>query len=405
VPPGSAVPWLLVAGCVIADTVAAYAFPIHVHQNTKVCLTSVPMFLAAVLLPVPHAALTMGAAVFLGEALVSRERGNRPVDVFLAALRWLTLGLLISPVAHWPTNGSGLMDILRLSGAAVLMLLGDSLLSALHIASLTGESLPQVLNALRREAALFEGVQYVLGVLGALAARESLAAPALLIIPLAIVYISFKTTKELQDHTRQLLESMADAVDLRDAYTGGHSRRVSELCAALLRASHQSGPEAELIIAAARVHDIGKIGVADDVLRKAGRLTPAEREQMQAHAAQGAALLSRHRNFKRGAAMVRHHHERWDGHGYPDGLAGPAIPYGARVIAVADSFDAMTSTRPYRAALSPALAAYLLRRGRGTQWDPAVVDLFLFTLALPDAAPRVPEPAAGPATRSVPPAA
>ena len=383
VAPGGTVPWALVAGCVVADTVAAYAFPIHIHQNTKVCLTSVPMFLAAVLLPGPVAVVTMAVAVFLGEVLVSQERGNRPTDAFLAALRWLVVGLLTSPVAHWPTPGSGLMDILRLSGTAGLMFLADSLFSALHIAALTGESVAQVLNVLRREAALFEGIQYMLGVLGALAARESLAAPALLILPLAIAYIIFKSTKELQDSTRQLLESMADAVDLRDAYTGGHSRRVSELCAGLLHTYHSSGPEADLIIAAARVHDIGKIGMPDTLLRKAGPLTPDEREQMQAHAALGAALLQRHRNFTRGAAMVRHHHERWDGHGYPDGLAGPAIPYGARLIAIADSYDAMTSTRPYRAALTPAQAVYLLRHGRGTQWDPAIVDAFIDSLARP----------------------
>jgi putative nucleotidyltransferase with HDIG domain len=185
----------------------------------------------------------------------------------------------------------------------------------------------------------------------------------------------------MHDSTRQLLENMADAVDLRDPYTGSHSRRVTACSAAILQELGLHGPEVDLIVTAARVHDIGKIGTPDAVLNKSGQLTPEERAVMEEHPVKGAQLLKRHRDFARGVALVRHHHESWDGTGYPDRLKGAEIPFGARVIAVADSYDAMTSDRPYRKGLPIPRAAGILREGRGRQWDAAVVDAFLRTIA------------------------
>ncbi|MCZ7567308.1 MAG: HD-GYP domain-containing protein [Ardenticatenaceae bacterium] len=185
----------------------------------------------------------------------------------------------------------------------------------------------------------------------------------------------------MQASTQQLLESLADTVDLRDPYTGGHSRRVTAFCQGMLRELGISGHEADLIIAAARVHDIGKIGIPDEILRKPGKLTPEEWAIMSAHSARGAELLARYGDFARGAGIVRHHHERWDGQGYPDGLKEFEIPFGARVIAVADSFDAMTSDRPYRRGMSGAQAVSILRKECGRQWDASIVDAFLRCIA------------------------
>jgi len=134
-------------------------------------------------------------------------------------------------------------------------------------------------------------------------------------------------------------------------------------------------------VAAARVHDIGKIGVPDAVLNKPGQLDPQERSLMETHADHGAELLRRHSGFARGVEIVRHHHESWDGTGYPHRLAGTAIPFGARVLAVADSYDAMTSDRPYRIGMAPQKAAAILRAGRGRQWDAPLVDAFLRSVA------------------------
>ncbi len=243
------------------------------------------------------------------------------------------------------------------------------------------EPLWRVIGGSAREGGVIEGIQYVLALLGALGSEHQLWAVVLLALPIGIIYLAFKRARELQDHTRQLLESMADAVDLRDPCTGGHSWRVAELCAGILRELTIWGPEADLIIATARVHDVGKISIPDEILRKPGQLTTEERAIMENHADRGADLLARYPDFARGVAIIRHHHERWDGQGYPQGLARHAIPFGARVIAVADSFDAMTSDRPYRRGMSMVQAAQILRDGRDAQWDAEVVDAFLHSIA------------------------
>jgi HD-GYP domain-containing protein (c-di-GMP phosphodiesterase class II) len=199
----------------------------------------------------------------------------------------------------------------------------------------------------------------------------------LLIVPGALVYIAFKIMREMHENTRQLLESLADAVDLRDAYTGGHSRRVTKYTADILGRMEMNGPEVALILAAARVHDIGKIGIPDAILHKAVRLTAEERAVMELHPVHGANLLRRYGDFARGVDIVLHHHEHMDGQGYPNHLRGTEIPFGARVIAVADSFDAMTSDRPYRPGMNVEKAVEILRAGRGTQWDPNIVDALL----------------------------
>jgi putative nucleotidyltransferase with HDIG domain len=176
-------------------------------------------------------------------------------------------------------------------------------------------------------------------------------------------------------------------------YTGSHSLRVAALSRSLLRELNVAGLEAATILAAARLHDIGKFGIPARIIGKPGPLSPAEKRLLDTHAERGGAWLDDYGHFARGADIVRHHHERWDGDGYPDRLQGLAIPRGARIIAVADSFDAMTNDRPYRASLAVDQAARALRAGRGQQWDPAVVDAFLGLMErghLPLPAPRVP---------------
>jgi HD-GYP domain-containing protein (c-di-GMP phosphodiesterase class II) len=138
--------------------------------------------------------------------------------------------------------------------------------------------------------------------------------------------------------------------------------------------------EVELVRLAARVHDLGKIAVPDEVLHKHGRLTDEEFALMKKHPATGADILSKFPEYKQGRELVLSHHERIDGRGYPRGLMGEAIPLGARIIAIADSWDAMTSDRPYREALDQHVAMAELVRGRGTQWDSAVVTAFAATV-------------------------
>jgi len=156
-----------------------------------------------------------------------------------------------------------------------------------------------------------------------------------------------------------------------------HSSRVAEFSEAIARALECRSEDADLIVAAARLHDIGKSRVPAAVLNKPGPLTQAEWEVMRAHAEIGANALQDCPAFAKLAAIVRHHHERWDGRGYPHQLRATTIPLGARIIAVADSFDAMTSDRPYHRRMRAEEAVNVLRQGRGTQWDAVIVDTFL----------------------------
>ncbi len=184
------------------------------------------------------------------------------------------------------------------------------------------------------------------------------------------------------------LTRLAAALERKDLYTHGHSRRVARHSCRTALELGITLDDIEELGQAAGLHDVGKIQVPDEVLRKEGPLTIAERLRVQEHAEIGARLVSA-LDSDRITGAVLHHHERWDGGGYPRGLAGEAIPLFARVIAVADSFDAMTSTRPYRAGISRERAVEALRRGAGRQFDPAVVDAFERSLPAPVSIPAL----------------
>jgi putative nucleotidyltransferase with HDIG domain len=200
----------------------------------------------------------------------------------------------------------------------------------------------------------------------------------LLIVPLLIgPHLAFKGIRQAHHETRVAMEGLANALERRDPYTFRHSIRVTEYTRAILEMMPQlPRPTVEAIVAAAQVHDLGKVGSRDGSLKKPGELTPRERAEIQQHAAIGAEIVDRLEAYKPSVAIIRHHHERWDGSGYPDALAGEKIPLGARIIAVADAFDAMTSDRVYRPALSVEVAFEELRKGSGTQFDPQIVELF-----------------------------
>ncbi len=184
-----------------------------------------------------------------------------------------------------------------------------------------------------------------------------------------------------EQHFRLTLEALAKALDARDRYTAGHSERVTAYALVFARAMRLPDADVAVLRLAGLLHDIGKVGVPDRVLLKAGPLDAAERALIEPHTTIGFEML-RDLPFLRDALpAIRGHHERWDGGGYPDGLAGDGIHPYARILAVADSFDAMTSARPYRQALPFAEAARRLHVDAGTQFDPAVVRAFALTSA------------------------
>lgn len=169
------------------------------------------------------------------------------------------------------------------------------------------------------------------------------------------------------------LRALTSSIDAKDPYTSGHSERVGLIGKRLIEILGMPAAEADRVYLCGLLHDIGKIGVPENVLRKPGRLTPYEFELVTHHSAIGAKIISGIREMEDLVPAVLGHHERMDGLGYPDGLAGDQIPFRARVLCVADSLDAMTSDRPYRKALPLRLAEAELFRGAGTQFDPALV--------------------------------
>ena len=166
------------------------------------------------------------------------------------------------------------------------------------------------------------------------------------------------------------------AVNQRDELTAHHSERVAVMAERVGELLGMDRAELDDLELAARLHDVGKIGIPDAVLLKPGPLSDLEWRVMRSHATRGAEIVSRIPQLEHVTRAVRHVHERWDGAGYPDGLAGPDIPLASRVLGVCDAYDSMTADRPYRQAIHPAVAGRELRAAAGTQFDPAVVDAF-----------------------------
>jgi len=195
--------------------------------------------------------------------------------------------------------------------------------------------------------------------------------------PLFIVRHIYVQNLRLQQATRELLELMVKQIEARDPYTSGHSQRVSRYARILARAAGVSARHVEQIATAALLHDVGKVFEEyTPLLRKEGRLTPEERALLQSHPVKSAELVTTISSL-RGAVErgVRHHHENYDGTGYPDGLAGEAIPFAARIIMIADTLDAMTTDRPYRKALPFERVIEELRKYSGKQFDPRLVEI------------------------------
>jgi putative nucleotidyltransferase with HDIG domain len=174
------------------------------------------------------------------------------------------------------------------------------------------------------------------------------------------------------EHVNSLSRALALAVDAKDSYTRSHCQTVSQLCALLASELRFAPKRIEQMRLAGLLHDVGKIGIPDAILNKPAALSEAEYDQMKGHSVLGEQIVAAG-DLPEEARWVRHHHERYDGDGYPDGLAAAGIPLESRIILAADAFEAMTSDRPYRRAPGRTFALAELRRHAGTQFDPVVV--------------------------------
>jgi len=177
------------------------------------------------------------------------------------------------------------------------------------------------------------------------------------------------------------IEALAAVVEAKDGYTSSHSSAVAEYATRLARRVGYDGERLETFRLAARLHDLGKIGVPDAILKKAGPLSDEEWELMQQHPAMGRRILGNTRHFSSVLPAMVYHHERWDGRGYPEGLAGEAIPLDARIVCIADAYGAMVDDRPYRKGLGYETACSILQKGAGLQFDPHLVEIFVAMIA------------------------
>ncbi len=220
-----------------------------------------------------------------------------------------------------------------------------------------------------------------LGTLLALLIQEEPLAVVLVLPPLFMMYRALELTADLRRRTVEALKAFANSIDARDPSTHQHSERVAELARAIAIQMGLPPDEVETIHLSARVHDLGKVGIPDAILFKPGELSDEEYEIIKEHPVISGQIVESFALFQAGYDIIRHHHERWDGRGYPDGLSGEAIPLGARIISVADAYDAMISDRPYRAGLPHEEAVRRIVENRGRQFDPNVVDAFLAVMS------------------------
>ncbi len=186
-----------------------------------------------------------------------------------------------------------------------------------------------------------------------------------------------ETNEKLENAYLETIQTLRFTVEAKDSYTRGHSDRVSEYSVLLGKYLNLSEEDLHLLKVGGLFHDIGKIGVPDSILLKTAKLTDDEYSEIKNHPTIGAHILSNATIFEKALPIVKHHHERYDGHGYPSKLVGEAIPYLARIATVADSFDAMTSRRTYRDSLPIDIVKQEIEKNKGTQFDPNITDVFL----------------------------
>ena len=193
----------------------------------------------------------------------------------------------------------------------------------------------------------------------------------------SVACANLRNKQQLEKSYFDTVGALAMALEAKDPYTHGHSQRVTSMCMIVADVLSYSNEDMDQIMFAGMLHDVGKIGVPESILLKEERLSRDEYDRIREHPVVGERMVSHISFLKQSAGIIRHHHERWDGKGYPDQLRGEAIELSARIMAVADSYDAMTTDRSYRKQLNPHQVRDELWKGKGTQFDPEVLDIFL----------------------------
>lgn len=373
----------LLSGLAIAADLLAFTLP----RAARGSVAFIP-YLAAVLIAPGWLAVVAAVPV---KAIAERLSGIPTIKaVFNTGQTCLSLGIAV--FIYTATGGSAFLESTDTRLHALTQADGLPALMAITAAFLLNALLVSGVVALTSRTSLFSvWKQNTLSSIGidilavpvifvfawAYAAHGPIAAMALWVPVLGFRQLN-KTKLDLEQMNRELLELMVTTLEARDPYTSGHSRRVQNYAVQIARYLRLPERETRALSQAALLHDVGKIHEKyARILSKTDQLTPDEWALMQEHPVDGERLVSTMSRLKELTPAIRHHHEQWDGTGYPDGVAGEDIPLAARIIALADTIDAMTSARPYRAPLAPEQVREELVRCRGRQFDPWLTDQVL----------------------------
>lgn len=368
-----------VAACFFAGFgILAAALGYRTSQSTIGTIGFLPFLGAALVAPNVAALVAVATSMLVAEAVMRRQFIKLVFNVAQHTFA-VAIGLWVFLLAGGESALDSTPQFLPFAVLVVTYFVINKLAVSTVVAASSGQSTSAHWIKSMRGSAVYDALSMPLIIFFAIAySRLGPSWTAILALPMLGVRQLYRTVFALEKVNEELLQLMVASIEARDPYTSGHSQRVSRYAKEVARIAGMSTRQAERVEVAALLHDVGKIHEEfAAVLRKPGKLTEAEYERMKLHPVRSADLVARVSHFADIVPAVRGHHEAWDGTGYPDQLIGESIPLHARVIAVADTIDAMTTSRPYRPGLSIGQVRAELEKESGRQFDPNLCRLLL----------------------------
>ena len=371
--------WLTAVVCMVGWGLIAQLLGHSIGGDSTGSIASMPYLAGAFLVP----GWEMPAAIMVSETIVGllRRRGVlKTVFNIAQTVLCFEAGILVYRLGGGlPLLAGGPFHAIAFCGGVVVVFAVNTLSVSGALAISENRSLTTVWRASTRGSLLYDVLSAPLPYFFAqLFISKGVVGALMLAVPLFAVRQIFRTAWKLEQATQDLLQLMVKAIEARDPYTSGHSQRVQEYAVIIGRAAGLSGRAVERLGKAALLHDVGKIHeMYAPILRKPDKLTAEEWEIMKTHPVKSAELVGAVSHLRDVVPAIRHHHENWDGSGYPDAIAGDSIPLFSRLIAIADTIDAMTTTRPYRSARSLEQVRAELFTMAGRQFDPEICSAVL----------------------------
>jgi putative nucleotidyltransferase with HDIG domain len=386
VTPGDTSHWLLYVAFFLVFGIVCNTQQLYFSESNTVTMSTIGQIAALVTLPLPLAIVvaSVAKAVRMLQLRLTNRRNSRSTvlntssSVLSTGVGGLAFHALHGDSYLWSSHGP---TVLLGFPAVVALGIGYHFVDVGTVAGAitlsSGESLRRIFGQISTATWMPEMSLVAVGIIFAIVFHFSPVLSFFVVVPVYLSMQSFGAVARLRKETVEAVLKMAESIDYRDTGTYEHSERLASLCERVAKSLGLTPEHVREVVLASRVHDLGKIGISNEILLKQGPLTLQERQIMEEHPVIGAKILSSYSSFKESVEIVRHHHERWDGRGYPDELKGEDIPVGSRIITVVDSFDAMTSDRPYRKGMSVTEAVERLKDGMGTQFDPRVCAAFI----------------------------